>query len=209
MIGIPGPGSGQLPTTRQGTGHEFLLLVREAKVDSKCWVHKSCQALLLVDALQCLQVRSIELDDLQVLLDSRWGDRLGKDSMAFAHCVGYQYNSRKERKVEASSIEESLTLVGDKDRAGSNVVLLRNFLHALLLKERATCAPKRTVRLDEDALLLAKFVDLLLWKVWVVLSSIVSGVHSIASSSFVHTSIWLAAGTMVASGRSSSRNLTL
>ena len=41
-----------------------------------------------------------------------------------------------------------LTLVADQDGTGSNVVLLRNLLHALLLEQGATSASERAVGLD-------------------------------------------------------------
>lgn len=60
-------------------------------------------------------------------------------------------------------------MIAEKNSRGRNTLLLGNLDHRLSGHDWATCAAKRTVGLNVDALLLTEVDDLLLRELWVVL----------------------------------------
>ena len=60
-------------------------------------------------------------------------------------------------------------MIAEKNSRGRNTLLLGNLDHRLGGHDWATCAAKRTVGLNVDALLLTEVDDLLLRELWVVL----------------------------------------
>lgn len=50
-------------------------------------VHEARDPLLLVDGVQGLDIRRVQLDGLEVVLDAGWSDGLGQDGMTLADWV--------------------------------------------------------------------------------------------------------------------------
>lgn len=118
-----------LATAQGRTRHQLLLLVWKPEIDAKWWIDISCRPLALVDLVQCLDFRTIELEDLHVLLNARQRDRLRQHNMPFAHC------STSATMQSSFNTAIRFTLITQQDGSRPDTVFLRNVLHNILLKK--------------------------------------------------------------------------
>lgn len=125
-----------------------LLLIGKSEVYAECWVHEPFRSLGLDDLTNTLHIRVVQLDDLQVFLNAAWSYRFGDYRVAQRYLPAQQY------------------------RAGFDVVLLGDFLHAFLLEKGAACTTKRRVGGNVDVFRLAEVDNLLLWEIRMVLDLI-------------------------------------
>lgn len=121
-----------LVTVRHSLDHYAMLTYAEGRI------HKASCAFDSVDFVKGCNIGRIQLQDLHILLYSGRCDRFCQHDMYLAHLIAKQHSS------------------------WTDVVLLRNLLHALFLEQWAACATQWTVCFNQDALLSAEVRDVFL-----------------------------------------------